>query len=100
MPALAEDQLKELTQSLTEYSEASVSAAIEAAKNPDIARQFIDLLNQAVEDMAMCDFTEGALAIALSEARVAEAPPVLLKMAVNELFDIGVYTDAAVYALR
>ena len=100
MPLLAEDRLKELTESLTEYSEDSMSAAIEAARDPDVARQLTDLLKEGVEGLSMRDFTEVGLAVALSEARVAEAAPILLRMALNELFDISVYTDAAVYALQ
>ena len=97
MPALAEDQLNALVESLTEYSEASLSAAIEAAKDPEVARQFIDHLT---DDLTLTEFTDIALAVALGEAKVAEAAPALLRMAIEELFETSVYTDAAVYALQ
>jgi len=100
MPSLAEDRLKELTASLAEYSEESVAAAIEAAKDPDVARQFIAFIESSVEDLSMCDFTEIAMFVALSEAKVPEAAPVLLSAAGKELFNTTVYSDAAIYALQ
>jgi len=100
MPELAEDQIKEVIGSLAEYSESSVRAAIEAAKDPDVANQFAAYLDQSLEDMSHGDFTEVGLCIAISEARAITAIPALLRLAIASEWETGLYGDAAIYALQ
>ena len=101
MSVLTEDRLNQITDSLAEYSESSVRSAIEAARDPEIARQLSDRIDQRLKDTdSGIDFSEIGLYIALSEAGATDAIPTLLRAADDDLFDTPVYTEAAIYALQ
>ncbi len=97
MPALTESELNQVRESLTAFSEQAMRHAIEQARDPDKAAQFIQRLRDELT-AGNVTFAGVALCVVLSEAGAETAIPVLLQAATDEREATLQY--AAAYALQ
>jgi hypothetical protein len=100
MPAFSAEELERCLLSLSTYSEAAVRGAIEAARDPDKAAQLLDALRVQIDENVLDDFTAIGLIVAMGEARVLDAIDLLLHTATRQDVDMGIFGEAAGYALQ
>ena len=98
----AEPQSAEQTvvESLASYSPEAMRAAIEAARDPEVAAALSRGLEELIENDPFEDFSAIGLCVVLGEARAEAAIPVLLNAVTRDDRDLETLAEAPKYALR
>lgn len=97
MPALESSELDQICESVGDFAEHALQKAIDQARDPDKAVQFIARLQQELEQDCN-QFSVAALCVVLGEARVEAAIPLLIQEATCEHLSLS--QEAAAYALQ
>ena len=100
MSAQPQSMEQTVVESLAHFSPEAMRSAIESARDPQVAAAMTARLEELIETDPLADFSAIGLCVALGEAKVEAAIPVLLKAATSDDLEQDELAEAAKYALR